>query len=179
MKRNSNKRIFFSLFYFIVFFTGSDHRWSWPFGRTTCISCCQKPFARWQSRRCTMRRIGHFRPFLQVFITHFRYLRCDDCQSHFTMLAFNQIISFFLWFQFFLILNFLILFDYRNKVKYLNYLRKRCNVNPARGPFHFRAPCRIFFKAVRGKRSNQVCWLDFSCFCRFMMIFQTLLTYII
>ncbi|XP_031621634.1 60S ribosomal protein L13a [Contarinia nasturtii] len=39
---------------------------------------------------------------------------------------------------------------YRNKIKYLNYLRKRCNVNPARGPFHFRAPCRIFFKAVRG-----------------------------
>lgn len=40
---------------------------------------------------------------------------------------------------------------YRNKVKYLAYLRKRCNINPARGPFHFRAPSRIFFKSVRGK----------------------------
>jgi large subunit ribosomal protein L13Ae len=39
---------------------------------------------------------------------------------------------------------------YRNKMKYLSYLRKRCNVNPARGPFHFRAPSRIFYKAVRG-----------------------------
>jgi len=39
---------------------------------------------------------------------------------------------------------------YRNKIKYLAYLRKRCNVNPARGPYHFRAPCRIFYKSVRG-----------------------------
>lgn len=30
------------------------------------------------------------------------------------------------------------------------YLRKRCNVNPARGPFHFRAPSRMLYKAVRG-----------------------------
>lgn len=43
----------------------------------------------------------------------------------------------------------------RNKVKYLSYLRKRCNVNPARGPFHFRAPSRIFYKAIRGElKSN-------------------------
>ncbi|VEN56804.1 unnamed protein product [Callosobruchus maculatus] len=39
---------------------------------------------------------------------------------------------------------------YRNKLKYLSFLRKRCNVNPARGPFHFRAPSRIFWKTVRG-----------------------------
>ncbi|XP_064612096.1 large ribosomal subunit protein uL13-like isoform X2 [Liolophura sinensis] len=39
---------------------------------------------------------------------------------------------------------------YRNKLKYLNYLRKRCNVNPARGSFHFRAPSKVFFKAVKG-----------------------------
>lgn len=44
---------------------------------------------------------------------------------------------------------------YRNKIKFLAYLRKRCNVNPARGPFHFRAPSRIFYKAVRGM------WLKF------------------
>ncbi|XP_022920559.1 large ribosomal subunit protein uL13 [Onthophagus taurus] len=39
---------------------------------------------------------------------------------------------------------------YRNKLKYLSFLRKRCNVNPARGPFHYRAPSRIFWKTVRG-----------------------------
>uniref|UniRef100_A0A194AQ84 Large ribosomal subunit protein uL13 n=1 Tax=Pinctada fucata TaxID=50426 RepID=A0A194AQ84_PINFU len=39
---------------------------------------------------------------------------------------------------------------YRNKLKYLKYLRLRCNVKPTRGPFHFRAPSRIFYKAIRG-----------------------------
>ncbi|EZA50841.1 hypothetical protein DMN91_001764 [Ooceraea biroi] len=39
---------------------------------------------------------------------------------------------------------------FRNKLKYMSFLRKRCNVNPARGPFHFRAPSKIFWKTVRG-----------------------------
>merc|ERR1712055_330191 len=39
---------------------------------------------------------------------------------------------------------------YRNKAIFLSYLRKRCNVNPRRGPFHFRAPSKIFYKCVRG-----------------------------
>ncbi|KAJ3103282.1 60S ribosomal protein L16B [Phlyctochytrium planicorne] len=39
---------------------------------------------------------------------------------------------------------------YRNKLKYLNYLRKRCVINPARGPFHFRAPSRFFYRVIRG-----------------------------
>ncbi|CAG8544416.1 9403_t:CDS:2 [Ambispora gerdemannii] len=39
---------------------------------------------------------------------------------------------------------------FRNKIKYHNYLRKRMIVNPARGPFHFRAPSRIFYKTLRG-----------------------------
>lgn len=39
---------------------------------------------------------------------------------------------------------------FRNKIKFLAYLRKRCNVNPARGPFHFRAPSRMLWKAIRG-----------------------------
>lgn len=30
------------------------------------------------------------------------------------------------------------------------FLRKRCPVNPTRGPFHFRAPGRIFWRVVRG-----------------------------
>ncbi|GFO47253.1 60S ribosomal protein l13a [Plakobranchus ocellatus] len=39
---------------------------------------------------------------------------------------------------------------YRNKLKFLKYLKKRCNVNPARGPFHFRAPSKQFWRVVRG-----------------------------
>ena len=37
-------------------------------------------------------------------------------------------------------------------VKYLDYLRKRMNTNPKRGPYHFRAPSKIFWKAVRGRK---------------------------
>ncbi|KAJ1647732.1 60S ribosomal protein L16A [Coemansia asiatica] len=39
---------------------------------------------------------------------------------------------------------------FRNKIKLQNYLRKRCISNPKRGPFHFRAPSRIFYRALRG-----------------------------
>ncbi|KAG0051480.1 60S ribosomal protein L16B [Gryganskiella cystojenkinii] len=39
---------------------------------------------------------------------------------------------------------------FRNKLKYHAFLRKRCVVNPARGSFHFRAPSRIFYRAIRG-----------------------------
>merc|ERR1711872_698630 len=39
---------------------------------------------------------------------------------------------------------------YRNKLKYLEYLKKRCNVKPARGPYHFRAPSKMFVRVVRG-----------------------------
>ncbi|KAJ1799202.1 60S ribosomal protein L16A [Coemansia sp. RSA 2399] len=39
---------------------------------------------------------------------------------------------------------------FRNKIKLQNYLRKRCLSNPRRGPFHFRAPSRIFYRALRG-----------------------------
>ncbi|KAI8968485.1 60S ribosomal protein L16 [Mycotypha africana] len=39
---------------------------------------------------------------------------------------------------------------FRNKLKYHAYLNKRCIVNPKRGPFHFRAPSRILYKAIRG-----------------------------
>uniref|UniRef100_A0A8C9GRV9 Large ribosomal subunit protein uL13 n=1 Tax=Piliocolobus tephrosceles TaxID=591936 RepID=A0A8C9GRV9_9PRIM len=35
---------------------------------------------------------------------------------------------------------------YRNKLKYLAFLRKRMNTNPSRGPYHFRAPSRIFWR---------------------------------
>merc|ERR1712223_1960094 len=39
---------------------------------------------------------------------------------------------------------------YRNKLKYLDFLRKRGNGLPKRGPFHFRAPAKIFWRTVRG-----------------------------
>ncbi|KAJ1328926.1 large subunit ribosomal protein L13Ae [Microdochium nivale] len=40
---------------------------------------------------------------------------------------------------------------FRSKLKYHAYLRKMTRFNPTRGgPFHFRAPSRIFYKAVRG-----------------------------
>jgi len=39
---------------------------------------------------------------------------------------------------------------FRAKLKYHKYLKKRTRYNPNRGPFHFRAPSRIFYKAVRG-----------------------------
>uniref|UniRef100_G1QZC8 Large ribosomal subunit protein uL13 n=1 Tax=Nomascus leucogenys TaxID=61853 RepID=G1QZC8_NOMLE len=41
---------------------------------------------------------------------------------------------------------------YRNK-GYLGFLRRpleRMNTNPSRGPYHFRAPSRIFWRTVRG-----------------------------
>lgn len=41
--------------------------------------------------------------------------------------------------------------QFRPTVKYHAYLRKMTRFNPTRGgPFHFRAPSRIFYKAVRG-----------------------------
>jgi len=39
---------------------------------------------------------------------------------------------------------------YRNKLRYLSFLRKRCNYKPSRGPIHFRSPSKIFWRTVRG-----------------------------
>jgi large subunit ribosomal protein L13Ae len=39
---------------------------------------------------------------------------------------------------------------YRNKLKYLDKLVKKTNTNPAHGPYHFRAPSRIFYRVIRG-----------------------------
>ena len=38
----------------------------------------------------------------------------------------------------------------RQKMKYERFLRKRMNSNPKKGPLHFRAPSRIFWRTVRG-----------------------------
>lgn len=37
----------------------------------------------------------------------------------------------------------------RNKVKYMQFKKKRHNTNPKRGPYHFRSPARIFWRTVR------------------------------
>ncbi|XP_078001433.1 large ribosomal subunit protein uL13-like isoform X2 [Glandiceps talaboti] len=39
---------------------------------------------------------------------------------------------------------------YRNKLKYLQFLRKRTNTKPSRGPYHFRAPSRVLWRVIRG-----------------------------
>lgn len=44
---------------------------------------------------------------------------------------------------------------FRNKLKYHAYLRKASRYNKTKGPFHFRAPSRIFYKAVRGMVSHK------------------------
>ena len=43
---------------------------------------------------------------------------------------------------------------YRNKLKFLDKLRKCTNTNPAHGPFHFRSPSKIFFRVIRGMVSR-------------------------
>jgi len=39
---------------------------------------------------------------------------------------------------------------YRNKLKFLDKMRKCTNTNPAHGPFHMRAPSKIFHRVIRG-----------------------------
>jgi len=39
---------------------------------------------------------------------------------------------------------------FRNKLKYLSFLRKRTNTNPTRGPWHYRSPSKILWRVVRG-----------------------------
>ncbi|KAL1930863.1 hypothetical protein VTP01DRAFT_10000 [Rhizomucor pusillus] len=40
---------------------------------------------------------------------------------------------------------------FRNKLKYASYLHKKNRVNPRKGgPFHYRAPSQILYKAIRG-----------------------------
>ena len=39
---------------------------------------------------------------------------------------------------------------FSHSVKYLKFLKIRCNVKPSRGPFHLRAPSRIIWRTVRG-----------------------------
>eukprot|EP00600_Ochromonadales_sp_CCMP1393_P006913 CAMPEP_0174973408 /NCGR_PEP_ID=MMETSP0004_2-20121128/11226_1 /TAXON_ID=420556 /ORGANISM="Ochromonas sp., Strain CCMP1393" /LENGTH=197 /DNA_ID=CAMNT_0016223855 /DNA_START=24 /DNA_END=617 /DNA_ORIENTATION=+ len=38
----------------------------------------------------------------------------------------------------------------RNKIKFAQFVKKRMNTNPARGPFHFRSPARMFWRSLRG-----------------------------
>ena len=38
----------------------------------------------------------------------------------------------------------------RNKVKFAQFINKRMNTNPRRGPYHFRSPARLFWRSLRG-----------------------------
>jgi len=38
----------------------------------------------------------------------------------------------------------------RNQTKYAQFKKKKMNTNPNRGPFHFRAPSKMFWRTVRG-----------------------------
>mmetsp|Transcript_6829 Transcript_6829/g.9551 ORF Transcript_6829/g.9551 Transcript_6829/m.9551 type:complete len:239 (-) Transcript_6829:550-1266(-) len=38
----------------------------------------------------------------------------------------------------------------RNKVKFAQFLKKRTNTNPKKGPIHYRSPARMFWRVVRG-----------------------------
>jgi len=44
---------------------------------------------------------------------------------------------------------------FRNKLKFMDFLSKRMNTNPRRGPFHYRAPSRMFWRSVRGMLSHK------------------------
>ena len=39
---------------------------------------------------------------------------------------------------------------FRNKLKYMQFLRKRTNTNPKRGPIHYRSPARMVWRVIRG-----------------------------
>jgi large subunit ribosomal protein L13Ae len=39
---------------------------------------------------------------------------------------------------------------FRNQIKFTEFLQKRTNTNPKRGPLHYRAPSRILHRTVRG-----------------------------
>ena len=45
---------------------------------------------------------------------------------------------------------------HRSKLKYLSFLRKRLNINPSRGPYHFRAPSKILWRTVSFTRFYSV-----------------------
>ena len=38
----------------------------------------------------------------------------------------------------------------RNKVKQAQFLKKRHNTNPKKGPIHFKSPARMFWRTLRG-----------------------------
>ena len=43
----------------------------------------------------------------------------------------------------------------RNKLLFMSILRKRMNTNPARGPYHFRAPSRLVWRVIRGMMNHK------------------------
>ena len=54
----------------------------------------------------------------------------------------------FIYFLIYIFVKYLLEIVKRNKVKYAQFIKKRMNTNPKRGPFHFRSPARIFWRTV-------------------------------
>ncbi|GMI61796.1 hypothetical protein ScalyP_jg10598 [Parmales sp. scaly parma] len=57
----------------------------------------------------------------------------------------------------------------RNRVKYAQFRRKKMNTNPSRGPFHFKAPAKMFWRTVRGmvnqkSKRGELALARLSCF---------------
>ena len=43
----------------------------------------------------------------------------------------------------------------RNKLLFMSVLRKKKNTNPAKGPFHFRAPSRMVWRTIRSMMQHK------------------------
>jgi large subunit ribosomal protein L13Ae len=39
---------------------------------------------------------------------------------------------------------------FRNRLKFSYWLKIACNIQPAKGPYHFRSPARMVFRSIRG-----------------------------
>ena len=44
----------------------------------------------------------------------------------------------------------------RNKLLFMSYLRKKMNTNPAKGPYHFRAPSRMVWRTIRSMMQHKI-----------------------
>lgn len=96
-------------------------------------------------------------PYMHYHLRHQLYIWCNIVFSVLVFKAHLCIVWFF-------------------TVKYLAFLRKRMNTNPSRGPYHFRAPSRIFWRTVRGQ-NVAIPHQSLFCFTLWTLIIFSFLTY--
>ena len=46
---------------------------------------------------------------------------------------------------------------HRNRIKFLQFIKKRTNTNPKRGPIHFHSPCKVLWRTIRGMLPHKTC----------------------